>query len=285
MKVKDLWELTRFEHSIMLAIAVVVGEVVTLRFLPSYDFLLLSVIPPMLASAASFAINDYFDLRSDRINRRRDRPLVSGKVKPQRAYLLSIALFISGILVSLLINLNSFILVVAFSILAYLYSFRLKDVALLGNIYIAATMAIPFLYGGVAVADELPPALLVLSSIAFVSGLAREVMGAIRDVRGDRRGRKSKTLPMVIGARNSLLLSSLLYIASIALSVIPYAYIQPYAGNILYIIPTVITDVLLAYIALNSFRDTSAGFMKSSRNISLAAMFVALLGFLAAPLV
>lgn len=136
-----------------------------------------------------------------------------------------------------------------------------------------------------AVADELPPALLVLSSIAFVSGLAREVMGTIRDVRGDRRGRKSKTLPMVIGARNSLLLSSLLYITSIALSTIPYLYIPPYAGNILYIIPTVITDILLAYIALNSFRDTSAGFMKSSRNVSLAAMFIALLGFLVAPLV
>jgi geranylgeranylglycerol-phosphate geranylgeranyltransferase len=282
MDVDDLWKLTRFEHSMMLAVAVAVGEIITLRSSPPFYPLALSVLPPMLVGAASFAINDYFDLESDRINRRIDRPLVRGRIKPNTVFAVSLFLFLVGILLSVFVNANCFLLIILFSVLAYLYSFKLKDIAVAGNIYIALTMAIPFIYGGLAVSVEVPPAVLLLSSVAFVSGLAREVMGTARDVKGDKRGRGSKTLPMLIGVRNSLMISSLLYVVSILLSVIPYLYIPPYAGNVFYMIPIIIADVVLAYIALNSLREGSREFMKKSRNLSLAAMFIALLGFLAA---
>jgi len=280
MKIEDFLKLTRLEHSIMLAVAVVVGEVIALGGLPRTHILILSILPPVLVGAASFAINDYFDLKSDKINRRRDRPLVKGSIKPGTALLLSFILFLSGIALSLFLNLSSFLLILIFSILACLYSFRLKDIALAGNIYIASTMAVPFLYGSLAVANKTPDAVLLLSSIAFVSGLGREIMGTARDMLGDKKGRGSKTLPMLIGVRNSLLLSSLLYIIGVALSIVPYLYIKPYAGNILYIAPTAIADVLLAYIAVFSLKETSAKFMRTCRNMSLAAMSIALLGFL-----
>jgi hypothetical protein len=69
---------------------------------------------------------------------------------------------------------------------------------------------------------------------------------------------------------------------SIALSIIPYFYIDPYIGNPFYLVPVLINDVLLAYIALHSLGTPSKQFMKASRNLSLAAMFIALLGFLGA---
>ncbi|NYZ78734.1 UbiA family prenyltransferase [Candidatus Micrarchaeota archaeon] len=282
MKIDACWKLVRFEHSFMLAVAVAVGEVITLHAVPQYNLLLLSILPPMLVGAASFAINDYFDLKSDRINRRMDRPLVSGEITPRNALLLSLLLFALGTLISILINFNCFLLTLSFSILACLYSFRLKDIAVIGNIYIALTMAVPFVYGSIAVADYIPAAVLLLSSIAFVSGLAREIMGTVRDIRGDRAGRGSKTLPMLIGARNSLLLSFIFYMVSIALSILPYLYIDPYRGNLSYLVPVLINDVLLAYIALHSLGKPSKQFMKASRNLSLAAMFIALLGFLGA---
>ena len=282
MDIDDLWRLTRFEHSIMLAVAVAVGEMITLRSFPQLYQFALSALPPMLVGAASFAINDYFDLESDRINRRADRPLVRGRTKPDIVFAISIFLFLVGTILSVLVNANCFLLTLLFSVLAYLYSFKLKDVAVAGNIYVASTMAIPFIYGGLAVSNGVPVAVLLLSSVAFVSGLAREVMGTARDVKGDKRGRGSKTLPMFIGVKNSLVVSSLLYVISILLSVIPYLYIPPYAGNIFYIIPVIIADAVFAYIALNSLREGSGKFMKRSRNLSLAAMFIALLGFLAA---
>ncbi|NYZ76105.1 UbiA family prenyltransferase [Candidatus Micrarchaeota archaeon] len=285
MRIDACWKLVRLEHSFMLAVAVAVGEAIALHAIPQYNLLLLSILPPMLVSAASFAINDYFDLKSDRINKRMDRPLVSGEITPRNALLLSLLLFVLGIAISTLINFNCFLITLAFAIFAYLYSFKFKDIAVVGNVYIALTMAVPFVYGALAVSIEAPSPVLLLSSIAFVSGLAREIMGTARDVRGDRKGRGSKTLPMLIGVRNSLMLSSLLYIIGIALSVIPYLYIKPYAGNILYAIPALLADLMLAYIAVFSLKETSAGFMKSSRNISLAAMCVALLGFLIALMV
>ncbi|MCX6776026.1 MAG: UbiA family prenyltransferase [Candidatus Micrarchaeota archaeon] len=282
MDLDDLWRLTRFEHSIMLAVAVAVGEIIALRSFPQLYPLALSVLPPMLVGAASFAINDYFDLESDRINRRADRPLVRGRMKQDTVFAISLFLFLVGILLSVFVNANCFLLTILFSVLAYLYSFKLKDVAVAGNIYIASTMAIPFVYGGLAVSNEVPAAVLLLSSVAFVSGLAREVMGTARDVKGDKRGRGSKTLPMFIGVKNSLIVSSLLYIISVLLSIVPYLYIPPYAGNIFYIIPVIIADAVFAYIAINSLSKDSKKFMKRSRNLSLAAMFIALLGFLAA---
>jgi len=282
MEIDDLWRLTRFEHSIMLAVAVAVGEIIALRSFPQFYPFALSVLPPMLVGAASFAINDYFDLESDRINRRSDRPLVGGRIRPGKAFAVSILLFLVGILLSLFVNANCFLLTILFSLFACLYSFKLKDIAVAGNIYIASTMAIPFIYGGLAVSNEVPAAVLLLSSVAFVSGLAREVMGTARDVKGDKRGRGSKTLPMLIGVENSLIVSSLLYIISVLLSFIPYLYIPPYAGNIFYITPVIIADAVFAYIAINSLGKDSRKFMKKSRNLSLAAMFIALLGFLAA---
>lgn len=283
MNVKDLWSLTRFEHSVMLALAVLVGETVTLRSLPEYGALL-AVLPPMLVGAASFALNDYFDVRADKLNKRFDRPLVRGRIKPGAALFLSILLFFSGIGVAWFVNFNSFLLVLVFSLLSFLYSFKLKDVAVVGNAYVALTMAVPFVYGGLAVADRVPPSLLFLSSVAFLSGLGREVMGSARDVRGDRRGRGSATLPVLIGVRNSLLLSSLLYAFSIALSIAPYFYIEPYVNNPFYIFPVVVADLILLQIAVNAFKETSREFMLGSRNLSLIAMFIALLGFLAGAL-
>ncbi|MEM3555458.1 MAG: UbiA family prenyltransferase [Candidatus Micrarchaeia archaeon] len=281
--IKEYWKLTRFEHSIMLAVAVLIGEVIT-RPLHSKE-IILTLLPPMLVGAASFAVNDYFDLKSDRINRRADRPLVAGKIKPVNALLLSIILFILGTALSAFINFNCFLLVASFSILSFLYSFKLKDVALLGNTYIALTMAVPFIYGGLAVANEIPHSILLLSSIAFVSGLGREIMGTARDVRGDRRGRGSKTLPVLIGVRNSLLLSSLFYLFGVLLSVIPYLYVEPYKENVFYILPVFLADLILLYIVFGSLREPSREFMLLSRKLSLAAMGIALAGFLAGALI
>ena len=282
--IKEYWELTRFEHSVMLAIAVLIGEVITLRSTPSYSSIL-AVLPPMLVGAASFAVNDYFDLKTDRINRRFDRPLVAGRIKPTTALFLSLLLFLFGILLSVWVNFNCFLLVTAFSVLSVLYSSKLKDVAVIGNLYIASTMAVPFIYGGLAVADKIPLSILLLSSTAFVSGFGREIMGAARDVRGDRRGRGSATLPVLIGVKNCLVLSSLLYLLSILLSFLPYFYVEEYRGDAFYLAPAVIADLIFAYIAFGSLRKTSKEFMLLSRKLSLAAMFVALLGFLAGALV
>lgn len=191
-KIADLVKLTRVEHSLMLAIAVFIGELISASKLPEPSMIALSFVPPILLGMASFSINDYFDLESDRINKRFDRPLVAGKVSPKFAHNFAIALFLIGILVSFAVNFNAFIIVTIFALLSYLYSYKLKDIALIGNAYIAMTMAIPFVYGNFVVNQNLDNGALILSLIAFTTGLAREITGTIRDIGGDKKARGSK---------------------------------------------------------------------------------------------
>ena len=68
-------KLTRIEHSVMLAIAVVAAELIS-GVLPSPGIFVLALIPPIFVSMGAFAVNDYFDIKVDRFNKRYDRPLV-----------------------------------------------------------------------------------------------------------------------------------------------------------------------------------------------------------------
>ena len=74
--IKEFWRLVRFEHAIMLAVAVLIGEIVVLQGIPHLDAILLfSLLVPIFSEMGSFALNDYMDVETDRINRRMDRPL------------------------------------------------------------------------------------------------------------------------------------------------------------------------------------------------------------------
>lgn len=83
--------LTRIEHGFMLVVAVLIGEIVALRGFPPAGIALLSILPPFLIEIGSFAINDYFDIESDRKNKKSDRPLVTGELSPAFAIGLSVA--------------------------------------------------------------------------------------------------------------------------------------------------------------------------------------------------
>jgi len=285
MKIMDLIKLTRIEHAIMLAIAIVIGEIIPAKKFPEMGMAFLSFLPAIFIEIASFSINDYFDFETDRINRRMDRPIAAGKISRSFAHKFAIISFLIGILIASTINFNAFIIAVIFAFLSYLYSYKLKDMAFIGNLYVATTMAIPFIYGNFVVSDNLGMTILIISLIAFTTGLAREITQTIRDIRGDKKGRGSKTLPMAIGIKKSAFIASLLYVIAVILSLIPYLYIENYKSNIYYIIPIAVTDVILIYIALNIIKSQTKGFLNKSRNMSLFAMFIGLLGFLFGALV
>ncbi|EQD78308.1 UbiA prenyltransferase [mine drainage metagenome] len=69
-KLVAVLKLTRIEHSVMLVIAVLAGELIVARHLPGAYVLLLSLIVPIFVSMGSFAINDYFDVEVDTLNKK-----------------------------------------------------------------------------------------------------------------------------------------------------------------------------------------------------------------------
>jgi geranylgeranylglycerol-phosphate geranylgeranyltransferase len=280
MNLRAFIQLTRFEHSLMLVLAVIIGQTIALGHLPELWIALLASLPAFLIGLASFAINDFFDVATDRENNRKDRPIVNGSVQEQEAFYLAMVLFAAGSVLSLFLSPNCSAIAGGFAIAAFLYSFRLKDVPLVGNLYIAATMAIPFIYGNYSVLDELKPAVIVLSLIAFVTGVAREIAGDVRDMEGDKKARKSETLPMEIGKNKALMVHSALYILAVLMSFYPYLFVKGFEGNIRYLVPILLTDALILYAAISTLLDDSVSSLKRSRNVSLAALGTGLLGFL-----
>ncbi len=275
-----LLKLTRIEHSAMLVVAVLAAELIA-GGLPGYTVLALSLITPIFVSMASFAINDYFDLETDRANGRKDRPLVSGAISKKGAlYVTGVSLFI-GIGASAFINAYAFAIAAVFGALAMLYSYRLKDMVLVGNAYIAFSMVIPFIYGSFVVSYTLGANIILICFIIFLSGLAREIHGMMRDYKGDTRVRHSRNVVYYFGMVRSGVVALLLYLEAVVLSIVLFFMYAPFAYNLVYAVPIAIVDALLIYVGATFTRKRiSARRFMIGRNVSLASMGVALLTFL-----
>ena len=277
MKLGAFLRLTRIEHAIMLCIAVLVGEIIVLGKVPELGFVLLTFLPTFFIEISAFTINDYFDVETDRKNNRLDRPLVSGEAKKAEVLAITIISSLVGVASAWYINPTCFAIALVFCLLSPLYSYKLKDIALVGNTYVATTMAIPFIFGNFAVSTAVSQASLILALVAFVTGLGREIMGTVRDFEGDRM-RGARTLPMIVGKQMALLYSSILYFAAAVLSIIPFTVIPAYKNDFNYIVLVGACDAVLIYVAARA--PVNPEFLGSARTLTLVAIGFGLLAFL-----
>ncbi len=280
-KIVDVLRLTRIEHSVMLVIAVVAAEMIT-KTLPNWYILTLSIITPIFISMAAFAINDYFDIEVDMANMRK-RPLVKGTLKPSDALHITVVGIVIGVISSAFINVYCLIIAILFGLLSVLYSYRLKRMLLWGNMYIAFSMSIPFIFGNFVVSSNISAGIALVSIMIFISGVAREIHGTIRDVKGDRK-RNAQTMPIRFGTGFSAVVALILYFIAILISAYLIAFVHPFKYNVAFIIPILITDMILAFVSIGYLMRSSRGFYDLSRNLSLVAMAVALLAILVAPI-
>ncbi|MDE1868511.1 MAG: UbiA family prenyltransferase [Candidatus Micrarchaeota archaeon] len=283
-KIAAIARLTRIEHSAMLIIAVLAGELIS-GGIPQLQTLALSMITPIFVSMGSFAINDYFDVEADIANRRMNRPIAAGHIKMKEALAVAIASFVIGVAASAFINVYASAIALIFAALAVLYSYRMKEMLLVGNVYIALSMVIPFIYGNFVVASSINYNIILISIIIFLAGLAREIHGMVRDYEGDKKARNVRNLVFHVGERKSSAFALTLYCEAIAISIFMFFFMKPFAGNIFYLGAITIVDAMLLYVAIGSLRNgSSRRFSDMSRNISLGAMALALVVYLISPL-
>lgn len=279
MFIKELIKLTRFEHAIMLAFAVLIAETVVLgAFPPLSVVIVLSLLVPIFSEMGSFALNDYLDIETDRLNKKAGRPLVRGTISPAFALWFSVFCLALSVILALFINTAALAIALIFNALAIAYNWKLKDFPLVGNIYIALTMAIPFLFGNFVVSGELSQVALVLACLGFVAGLAREIIKSAQDMEGDVKARGSKTLPVIIGRGPAVGMAIVLYLAFLPLSALPFCLgigFGPLPGVLV-----VVADVLVLAICVKTLR----GDYSFARNASLVAFSLGMLGILVAAL-
>ena len=277
--IREFIKLTRFEHALLLVFAVLISEIITLKTIPDFSvILLLSFLVPVFSEMGSFILNDYLDINTDRENGRLDRPLVKGTLDSKTMYILSWIFLLISTIISYFINQYAFIITLLFNLFAVLYNYKLKDIAFFGNIYIALTMSIPFIFGNFIFSTTLNQFVLFLSILAFFSGLGREIIKSVQDIDGDIKARKSKNLPVIIGKKNALFVSSVIYIVFILISIFLITKLSNQLSMILIFL--IIFYFLTVSIKLIMNKNPKEKELENIRKFSLVMLFLGLVAIL-----
>jgi geranylgeranylglycerol-phosphate geranylgeranyltransferase len=178
-------EMLRPLNCLMTAFAVLIGSLLAAGMQALYS------VPVFIAMAAGFiiagygnVINDYVDVEADKLNKPK-RPIPSGMVSKKAAKLYAILLVISGLGLSYFVNPLVFAIAAFNSLLLYIYTFHWKYKVILGNLAISYMVGSAFLFGGAVFASILVP--LVLTLLATLANLSREIAKVMEDVEGDKK--------------------------------------------------------------------------------------------------
>ncbi len=256
----------------------ILSDAQALRSGEKFDFILL-VFSTVLIAAAGNIINDYFDVRADRINRPK-RLIISKHIK--RRWAIISHWILNAVAFSIAIYLSAryqtfwyvFIHLVTINTL-WFYSMHFKRKPFIGNFMIAVlTALVPVLCGihfyfqigieNTVIAELTPNSSLnqnilfwkyflladwrfiyFLAFFAFTLNLSREIIKDIQDVEGDKH-LFAKTLPLTIGIQKSAIIAGVvLAIVPITVSILFLSQVsQNYGTNILALLPIVISCFL-----------------------------------------
>lgn len=231
---------------------------------------LASIAGGLIAGGAN-AINDYYDVDIDRVNKKH-RPLPRGTVHPSDALVLWLVASSAGVLINLLLNQEALIIALLSVFILYLYSAIFKRSVLVGNIVVAFMTGLAFIYGGVA-AGHIDRAM-IPALFAFLINFARELVKDVEDIEGDAK-EHANTFAVRHGARPPLVLATVILLALIATTLYPYlvnVYTLPYLVMVL------IVDVMLVYVIVSMWKDQTP---KNLGRLSLMLKWNMLLGLVA----
>lgn len=210
------------------------------------NFFLLSLSTVMIA-AAGYIINDYFDVRIDKVNKP-ERMVIDKGVKRRVAMGAHTLINILAVLIALYVswavgNWKLVIIQIVCTAGLWLYSTNFKRQFLIGNFVIAAfTAMVPLVVGiyewachtkyntSFSLRDISWYSLLGLSFFAFITTLLREIIKDIEDYEGDI-AYGCKTLPIVLGIRTAQYIVVLLAVATMAL--LAYFQVTVFSQNML----------------------------------------------------
>ncbi|MFZ2376926.1 MAG: UbiA family prenyltransferase [Methanothrix sp.] len=273
-------DLIKPELPVAAGACVVVGEVIASGSMPGSSILILGFLVGFFISATAMISNDYFDLEVDRINHP-TRPLPSGRISAKEVMILALLFSVAGLIAAGLLGTLPMLLALAMWAVSNLYNWRYKETGLLGNMMVAFCLSQLFILGGVAVGRLDNPLLWTFAALIFVFDLGEEIAGGAMDMEGDRK-RSSRSIALLYGRRNALLLSGLLFSLFVLISLIPF--LMGWLGSALLFI-IVPMDLVILYFAsrLMASRGPEEGRMRI-RQLYLSTM-VFIIGLTAACIV
>lgn len=266
--VSEYMKLLRLWNGAIAALGLLLGVIVA-RGLENLDLvaveLLLGGVIVILFVGAGNALNDFFDVETDRIAHPA-RPLPKGALPKKLAVYSAGIMFAVCIVLSFFLNLVSFA-IVAIAVLAMVaYELKLKSAGFAGNITIALLVIGLFEFAGSTVG--LAEKTIILAVLSGLATLGREIVKDIEDMEGDVARR---TLPRVVGAKKAAYIAIAPTVAAVALSPIPFLQDQL---TWLYLVVVAAADAIFLYACFVQVKDAGKG-----QKIYKWAMIVALVAF------
>lgn len=275
----------------------------------TFDFFIL-VISTVIIAAAGNIINDYFDIKADRINRP-ERIIIARHIKPRVAILahwvMNLVAFSMAVYLSYRNSSFWYLFIHLFSInVLWFYSMQFKRTLYIGNIVVALlTGLVPILVGIyynqqldfdyiTAMLDQGDKATIfpfqvahpenfslilgfVLGGFAFLLNWAREIVKDMEDTAGDKK-LGARTIPLVFGFRRAKNWAALLLILSaggtIALVVVNKGILEEWF-SFLPLLPAALSAIYTLFILFKA--SDKMGYRKAHKSIKVIMIFGMLL--------
>jgi geranylgeranylglycerol-phosphate geranylgeranyltransferase len=219
-KLIALSRLFRFELSFTAGICVLLGELLALGALPSLAQATYGFLSIFCISATALILNDYFDIETDRINAPA-RPLPAGLVTKSEVVILSVVVALLGFLFSALIGYQAFAITVGVWLVGFLYNSRFKRAGLWGNLFVAFSVGMTFIFGGIVAGHPFEVVVWYLAVTTFLIDLGEEIAADALDVEGDRRT-GSRSLAVIWGPERAMTVAAAIFGLVVAGSAVPF---------------------------------------------------------------
>ena len=221
-KISSFVRLMRPINCTMMGFAVLVGAFLadTGFFNAEWLGVLYGFVTGFTLTAASMAINDYHDRAIDAINEP-SRPIPSGIISPRQALIFVFILSLVGFVFAYFTSVLCLVVAIISWIVVTTYVTVGKRSGLPGNFLVSTCVAIPFIYGSIAVISSVPLSVLLFTLMAFLSNTGREITKGIVDVKGDA-AEGIKTIAVLYGKKSAAFAASFFYVFAVALTPLPW---------------------------------------------------------------
>jgi geranylgeranylglycerol-phosphate geranylgeranyltransferase len=264
----------------MMGFAVLVGAALATKGISTivgeWQNSLFGFIAGFMLTAASMAINDYYDRDIDALNEPK-RPIPSGAVEPQEALGFASVLSTVGLVAAYLTSFLCLATAVIAWVVFVAYTTVGKRSGLPGNFLVSICVAIPLVYGSTVATDAVQLNVWLFALIAFLSNTGREITKGIVDVEGDR-SRNVKTLAVRFGGKKAAAAAVAFYLLAVLLTPVPW-FLN--LVSIWFVPLVVVTDLGLVASSVLLLRDYSRDNARKAKNMVLYWLALGLLAFIA----
>jgi geranylgeranylglycerol-phosphate geranylgeranyltransferase len=233
-------DLVRIELPLAAGVCVIAGEVIGLGGIPTATETALGFLVGFLIGAAAMASNDIFDLEVDGVNAP-ERPLPSGRISVKAVAAVTALLAALGLAAAAFLGLAPFIAAAVTLAIGVFYNWKGKEYGLAGNLMVAVSVAMTFIFGGLAVGAAAEPMVWFFGIMALLFDLGEEISNGVLDAEGDGK-RGARSLARMRGRTYATNAAGLCFAAIIVIGFIPYLLGW---ASMAYLLMVMIVDVAL----------------------------------------